>query len=460
MAPRASRRDCILASATPVGAAERAVLRLSGPDLLSRATEFLPSFCPHPRGLREVREGKLEFAPGCMSPVALFVFPGPHSATGEDVLELHYPGSPALTEMLLEHFFTQGVRLAEPGEFTRRAFLNGRLDLTQAEAVLGLVGSRNAQEAEAAKSVLSGRLATGLTSAREALSDALVQVEAALDFEEGDSQDIQTIEIDALLDSAAASLSQSKRVESQRRLRHDGAWRIGLIGAPKAGKSTLFSKLTGAPILISSEAGTTRDRIEASWPPFSGSPAESTSPFNEPWVLCDFPGLGGDAVDERDAAARARATHDFDEIDAWWCVVDASDPEAQLVHPPTDAPHLVYCAKSDLPRSIPESAFSQLVPQTQVVWHAPDLALATRCILDSASRSRAALLAVGERYQQAFADSIDALKQAKQLHLQEGPQELIAEELRAALAAIGALVGELTPEDLLDRLFAGFCLGK
>ncbi len=428
-----------------MGVAERAVLRLSGPDLLAQSDGFLPAQCPQPRNRREVREGVLEFAPACEAAVAVFVFPGPHSATGEDVLELHYPGSPAITELLLEHFHTQGVRLAEPGEFTRRAFLNGQLDLTQAEAVLGLVGSRNADEARAAQSVLAGGLAEGLMAAREALTSALVQVEAALDFEEGDSQDVQPAEIDGLLCDAEAALAQSQRVETQRRLRHDGLWRIGLIGTPNAGKSTLFAKLTGANVLITDEAGTTRDRLE--------------SPWGE-WVLCDFPGLGGEAVDERDAAARKRAEQDFAEMDAWWCVVDSADADAKVLLPPTLAPRLVYCAKTDLPRAIPDEVFASLASGIKVVWSVDDLQSASAELLQSVSRTRQALLSVGERHQEALAAASVALARAREFEQNQGPQELIAEELRASLSAIGALVGELTPEDLLDRLFSGFCLGK
>ena len=283
----------IAAPATPVGPAQRAVIRLSGPQLLATASRYLPPLVPALSGVREVLAVKLEPLPGVAVDAHLFVFPGPNSATGEDVCELHLPSAVPLVEAQLQQLLDQGCRLAEPGEFTRRAFLNGRLDLTQAEAVLELVEARSSSAAVAATQVLSGSLGDCMTASRSVLLEALMELEAGLDFEEGDSQDLQPGEVADFLQRATKLLESGLEQEQQRLLRHGGRFRIGLFGAPNAGKTTLFSKLTGTSSLISEEAGTTRDRREAIWYP-EGSAL--------PLTLVDYPGLGGQATDARDAA--------------------------------------------------------------------------------------------------------------------------------------------------------------
>jgi len=462
----ASNQDVIVALATPMGPAPRAVLRLSGPHLLAEAGTYLAFCALLPEKRRHVLEVRLEPLPGIFVVANLLVFPGPHSATGEDVCELHMPSSPTLVTAQLQQLLAAGCRLAEPGEFTRRAFKHGRLDLTQAEAVLELVEARSSAAAMAATQVLGGSLGSCMSACREVLIEALMELEAGLDFEEGDSQDLAPGEVKTLLARATALLQSGLLAEQQRLLRHGGRFRIALLGAPNAGKSTLFSALTGTPSLISADAGTTRDWREASWQP----PAATL-----PLTLIDYPGLGGAPVDARDSAARELAAQSLAGLDlVWLCVAPDTAAEALPSSLPAVAKVVVW-TKTDhgFPASAElRAAVSRLVatetPQIEVSCEpgraseigSALLEKATLAALSSAEKVLSDHIAHGRRHQEALSEAIQAVAQAAQWDLAGGHQDLVAEELRGALAALALLVGEFTPEDVLDRLFSSFCIGK
>jgi tRNA modification GTPase len=454
-----SRRDAILAQATPRGAGERAILRLSCPDLRRRWSELLPPRCPRPAAApqREVLAGELEWAPGARLPVTLWVFPGPASATGEDLLELHLPGAQPVVDLVMADMVERGARLAEPGEFTRRAFLNGKLDLLQAEAVLDLVQARSAESASAATRILAGALGRDAARAREALTRAQLEIESGLDFEEGDSQDLAPAEIGGWLAEAAAALHSGWSSEQQRAARSRGEFRILLRGAPSAGKSSLFRALTGAEALVSATPGTTRDRLEAAWP---------AAGADLPWIVMDGPGVGFRPQDPQDEAAQQRAQSDPESADLVFLCVDSSDPAARIPDPPAGLPALVILTKSDLPPAAAAVTAARGSGLPAVALSAAtregfaELERATAAILHQAGAAQAARLASALRHERALRAAAEAVTRARLLHDQQGPQDLVAEELRAAGQALAELAGDLTPEDLLDRLFAQFCVGK
>jgi len=447
--------DFIVAPATAAGPAQRAVLRLSGAGLLAAADRILPPGCPRPRGRREVLSGELEWTAGSRLPAALFVFPGPASATGEDVLEIHLPSSGPVVAAVLAGLHTRGVRPAEPGEFTRRAFLNGRLDLMQAEGVLDLVRARTAAGARAAAAVLGGSLGRPLRAARDALADALAELEAGLDFEEGDAADVKPAEVDELLARARRTLEEGLVGETGHSAFHEG-FRIGLRGAPNAGKTTLFCRLTGATALVSPQAGTTRDRLEAPWRPVGAS---------EAWVLADGPGLGGASPDARDEAAQLRAAGDrFDLI--WW-LADASDPATRVPETFSEPSVLLVWTCTDLPRRVAEAVVADALARLPSVWISARsgeglsaFAAATAGILERQGVEREERRLAQARHAGALQASLQALGRAEGLAAGGGPAELLAEEIRSALVPLGELAGECTPEELLDRIFARFCVGK
>ncbi len=458
---QASRRDAIVALATPPLAAERAVLRLSGPALLALEPSSLP------QGLvaiwaaeRGVHRFCWEWLPGLRLPGEAWVFPGPRSATGEDVVELHLLGSlPVVRALESALLRVPGIRAAQAGEFTRRAFLNGVLDLTQAEAVLRLVQSRDAAEARAAAAVLAGALGGALQQARVALAEAMVQIEAGLDFEEGDSQDLQPGEIEAHLEQAAAALRSGLTGEQERVARESGVFRIGLVGAPNAGKTALYSRLSGARALVADERGTTRDRLEAAW-------QRGASEIGPSYLLADGPGRSVRPRDARDAAAQQRARQ-ADQFDLIWYVLDSSDPQAELPEPIPATPGLVVLAKQDRQRRISASTLRLAEARGPVIWVSSldgsgldELEKATQAAEQSLSADRAAGARASQRHQAALHTGLEAVEAAAALDALGGHQDLVAEELRRALAAIAELVGEFTPEDLLDQLFSSFCVGK
>ncbi len=460
MTPKA-KFDIIAALATPSSPAPRAVLRLSGDGLIASLQAVLPiteSLCAK-RGAFVVR-----LLLGGIPPIRaeILCFPGPNSVTGEDVVEVHFPGAPPLQKALLDYVLTHGTRLAEAGEFTRRAFFHGKIDLTQAEAVLELVESRSTEAAQSAAQLLNGALGETLQQCREVLLQALVELEAGLDFEEGDSQDLQPGEVTSLLQRAVAALEQGLQSEVRRQQRQGDRFRIALLGPPNAGKTTLFQRLTGCPSLISAEAGTTRDVRAADWQQLG---------LEQPVCLLDYPGLGGVTVDARDFAARQQAESWQQAVDlVWYCLRADTAVEDLPMRLPT-APCLLVWTQADcgsvLPASDLQLALRQLLgPVEEVVvgqygkLGENALAAATNRMLQSQEDALAHAGQHSQAHQRALAEALAALRRGQQWDATGGHQDLVAEEIRSALWAMAALVGEATPEEVLDRLFSSFCVGK
>ncbi|MDP6850920.1 MAG: 50S ribosome-binding GTPase, partial [Planctomycetota bacterium] len=441
--------ELIIAPASQTRGAERAILRLSGPAAFPTLGCGLNS--PRTRVFRD-----FEWQDNCWVMGSLLLFPGPASATGEDVAEIHLPASEPVVRGVLDSMIQMGARLAEPGEFTRRAFLNGKLDLTQAEAVSDLVNARSEAQAIEAARLLAGELGETVQSARDALASALTELEAGLDFEEGDSQDIQTEELDEHFDKARASLDHglsSRKTDSQ----HRSAFRVLMAGAPNAGKSTLFNVLTNSNALTSDEKGTTRDCLETSWEILGTSEV----------VLGDLPGVGDGAVDARDQAARVRADHE--EADLWLLLLDSSSatPDRGLLDRDWGAQVLVVWTKCDLQQGVSDSFVAEVSSKYQTLWLAaetgegiPELLKVVQSSWEEAAAVLRSRTAAEERQRQALDEALASLQRADELRRGGRSPDFVAEELRAAMRPLGELVGQWTPEDLLDQIFSRFCLGK
>lgn len=461
--------DTIVAIASPPGAGARGVLRVSGPRAgeLVRAAVVAEGELPPPR--RAALTGRFDDGRGTQ-PVLLLWMPGPASYTREDVAELHLPGSPPLLDAALERLLALGARLAEPGEFTRRAFLNGRLDLTRAEGVLELIEATNEGERRAAGELLEGGLADRVAELRERLVDLRTLCEASLDFDESDTGHVPLEELQRLGDAAAAALDEALAWEV-RRQPPSTLPRVVLFGAPNAGKSSLFNALTEGEALVSDVAGTTRDWIGGTWPLAGGEV-----------LLIDAPGwdagaLGPDAK-ALELAERERGTAD---LVVW--VVDGMAASPGVLNElalrlPAGIPRVVAWNKVDLGalRAPPPSLLAILAGDATEPLEVVGTSAGGQG-LDSLARAAAAALGrtgdepepeSGEgrarelfvRHRDALLRARGALEAGRETLVRHAPLDLAAEAFREATSALDAITGRTSSDDVLDRIFARFCIGK
>jgi len=448
----------IAAIASPGGPGARGIVRLSGPA--ARAI-VQAAWCGEPLPLREraLATGRIDDGRGTQ-PCLLLWMPGPRSHTGEDVAELHVPGSPPLLAAVLARVLQLGAEPARPGEFTRRAFQNGRIDLTRAEGVLALVAARNAAEARAAGALLLGGLADRVAALRESLDDLRALCEASLDFDAADTGHVDPAEIEARARAVLERVRAAQSFESAR-ARSGGAPRVVLCGAPNAGKSALFNALVGRDAAIVSElSGTTRDALEADVA-LEGQSAR----------LLDTPGFDARAegIDRR-AQERARERLAGADLVVW--VVDAagtaSDLAGERAQLPSGVPVVLTWNKVDLATSRPLPEVGALLADDVVATSARTGAgldalrrhLAARLSPDSGGEGPALERELAQRHQRGLEIAVRELERALELGRTSAPLDLVAEHLRAATAGLDEIRGTTTPEDLLDRIFARFCLGK
>ncbi len=390
------------------------------------------------------------------SGLALY-FQAPNSYTGEHVLELHGHGGPVVTDLLVQRAVELGARLAQPGEFTQRAFLNDKLDLAQAEAIADLIDSGSREAARAALRSLQGEFSAMVQGLTEAVIELRVRVEAAIDFPEEEIDFLADEEIGQRLDSLLRHFDSVARVAQQGRLLRDGMT-VVIAGAPNAGKSSLMNRLTGYEAAIVTEIpGTTRDILR-----------ERVAIDGMPLHLVDTAGLreAGDIV-EAEGVRRARA--EMTRADRILFIVDgAADPDARSLareraRLPAEVPLTVVMNKADLVNRAPALDSESLPPR---LW------------LSARTGAGLSLLREHLKLSMGFAPAesgsisarrrhLDALARARR-HVELGAEqlrgrragELLAEELRGAQAALGEITGEFTSEDLLGRIFSSFCIGK
>lgn len=430
--------DTIYAAATAAGRAAVAVVRLSGPGT-GAAVQAMAGPLPRPRfaSLRTLRD-----ASGGMIDRALLIwFPGPGSYTGEDAAEFHVHGGAAVIEALLTTLDAQGLRLAEPGEFTRRAFENGKLDLAQAEGVADLIEAETAAQRVQALQQLGGRLSDVQARWTEALTQALAMLEAAVDFPDEEvptdvaSRARPVIEaLIAELDLAVADADRGHRVRE--------GYRIALLGAPNAGKSTLLNTLAGRDAaIVTATPGTTRDIIEV--PMVLGGYKV---------IVADTAGLRDtdDAI-EAEGVRRARAWGAGADLRIW--LADGMDPGSSFDHArPGD---ICLITKRDLGEGVADlrgEPFTVRSPN-DVAWLERVL---TATVVEALSGSEPPA-ATRLRHRDLLTEAADRLRQAL---TQDENLELAAEDVRLAARALDRITGRIDPEQVLGRIFSTFCIGK
>ncbi|HTU24277.1 MAG TPA: GTPase [Pirellulales bacterium] len=458
-------RDTIVAVASPAGGGARGIVRLSGPavlDLIARACQGLPNEPALAAGGSAVYRGTLRLTAWQRDlPTDVYLWPDRRSYTRQPAAELHTLGSPPLLAAAVEELCRHGARPAAPGEFTLRAFLAGRIDLTQAEAVLGVIDARGEAQLNTALAQLAGGLAGPLAALRDLLLDLLARLEAALDFAAEDIELITAAEIAAEL-SAAIERTGAVADQIGRRRASTDAVRIVLIGLPNAGKSSLFNALAGGRAIVSDQPGTTRDYLTAH-SDFGGVSCE----------LIDTAGIEA-ARDTIAFEAQRLSGEQTERAHITLLCIDGGVPAvADQVSPdrPSAEPEnrIVVVTKHDLSASRERGfvAESRLIRSTVI-----ETSVRTGYGLDVLRRR------IGELAQQVStpdgssvaataaraADSIrlaaEALARARSLNDHAGGEELIAAEIRLALDELGKVSGAVTTDDVLDRIFSRFCIGK
>jgi tRNA modification GTPase len=440
--------DTIAAIASPPGPADRGIIRISGP----RALEIAQALFHHPRPaaaghgdrpratIGEIRLPRLRWPLDAL----LFEWPSDRSYTGGPTAEIHTVGAPPILDHALAVCVERGARLAEPGEFTLRAFLAGKIDLTQAEAVIGVIDANSEIQLTMALEQLAGGVGQPLAQLSDALLDALAHLEASLDFV--DEADVDPIRLNALRDQVLAGRSQIERIAARLDARDcpEAIARVVLAGPANAGKSRLFNALADAEAaIVAPIAGTTRDylttRIEID---------------HMTVELADTAGFDSAEIDGPAASARALS--------------DAQIARADLV---------VLCQSIDAPllndaiddgRSIQIWTKSDLAPP-------PDDGLWIRCSalsgegLDSlrtamgrALRERRGdrSMSTGARCRESLITAAASLKRAAEAIDARASEDLIAIDLREAIDHLGRVIGRVYTDDILDRIFSRFCIGK
>lgn len=432
--------DTIFAPATAGGRAAVAVVRLSGPAA-AEALRRLSGRLPRPRraSVRRLRD-----AGGALLDEALVLWlPGPASYTGEDSVELHLHGGPAVVAGVLEALGAMGLRLAEPGEFTRRAFENGRLDLAQAEGVADLIEAETEAQRRQALDQVGGRLSGAQGRWREAMIEALAVFEAAVDFPDEEIPADVARRAQPVLVPLIAEL-RAAVVETERGERVRSGFRIALMGPPNAGKSTLLNALARRDAaIVTATAGTTRDIIEV--PLVLGGYKV---------ILADTAGLR-DTADEIEAEGVRRAQAWGAEADLRIWLRDGAAEAPQNV-PGTPGPEdLVLITKRDLGVQLEGGegrAFSARLPE-DLSWLEETLALRVSAALGGAEPPAATRL----RHRDLLSDAVLRLERAAAADI---APELAAEDVRLAARALDRITGRIGAEDVLDRVFSSFCIGK
>ena len=452
--------ETIVAPATPGGTGAISVVRLSGPDAF-RVAGRLTGLSPSDASPRTLRTCTVRDASGEILDTALAVcFPGPHSFTGEDVAEIHLHGNPVVVESVVRAACAAGAVPAEPGEFSRRAFHRGKMDLTQAEGLCDLIAARTEEAARSALRQMRGGLREEILPLRERLLSLLTLQEAAIDFaEEDDVPAITSLQLIERVSEIMGRLEELLRsYEAGRRFR-DGAT-VVIAGVANVGKSRLLNRLAGEERAIVTETpGTTRDYLHADIP-VGGVPV----------TLIDTAGLRetADPV-EREGVRRSReivASADFVlfVLDGSRAAAAADRSAYQEV---AGRPHLVLWNKSDLPAAEEGSGFSGSGNRGSLRLSAKtgegirDLVAAVArevAPVEGAIRAQAPLTRARQRL--AVEGALSALTRAKAAAGEGLPLEFPAADVREAAGALSELLGEVAPEEVLDAIFREFCVGK
>lgn len=456
--------DTIAAIATPVGQGGIGIVRVSGPDALRMADRI---FFPRKAGrtisaaatYSVIYGDLLDPADGSLvDEVLVSVMRGPQSYTRDDVIEINGHGGMMIVRRILEIVLAQGARLAEPGEFTKRAFLNGRISLTQAEAVMDLIAAKTEESRRIALDQLRGRLTERLNAARQAMIDLCALAEAYIDFPEDDIEPATSEQMGEGLEAVQQDLEHLSKTYDEARFFREGL-ATAIVGRPNVGKSSLLNALLQQDrAIVTATPGTTRDLIE-----------ECLNISGLPVRIIDTAGIRhSDEMVEKEGIRRSlRALEDADCILAVFDGSTSLDTEDRdLIGKVRGKNSIIVVNKSDLDEKI---AFGGLLPPDSPLVRVSSLtgegldvlkSLIVTTNLRDWKEEREGVVITNLRQKQAIDQAVSALRRAAEILRQGQPLEIFALELRDALDHIGSITGAVTHEAILDKIFSEFCIGK
>ncbi len=468
--------DTIVAIATPPGRGGIGIVRLSGLD----AWQLL---LPHLELRSALSPGRARYCAivdndGRLDEGVVTAFAAPNSYTGEDVLEIAAHGSPVILDLLVRRALEAGARLARPGEFTQRAFLHGRIDLTQAEAVRDLIAAETLYQARVAAEQLGGALSRRVAPPKEQLVQLITLLEAGIDFAEDDIDVTPDAEIARRLDALDQALAPIAASFREGRVVHNGLT-MAIVGRPNAGKSSLFNRLVERErAIVTATPGTTRDLV-----------TERISLGGIPVELVDTAGLR-ETSDEAESHGVARTHSAMADADLVLLLLDATaaidangtlrlpDDDARLLNSLKDRPPLVVVNKIDLvrPTCVDEARPTSVEAVRRTTADEPpsDPAQVSALTGEGIPELRAKLLErvrgsssdaeggmlTSLRHYEALQGCTQALTRAQAALTQQVPHEMLLLDLYAALQQLDHLTGATTADDILNRIFSTFCIGK
>ena len=456
--------DTIAAISTPPGRGGIGIVRLSGPDSASIAAQLVRLHQPLDPGRARLAEVLDESTDQQIDEAMVTLFAAPHSYTGDDLIEVAAHGSPVVLDLLLRRCLALGARLAEPGEFTQRAFLAGKLDLTQAEAVRDLIEAQTLTQARQAASQMGGALSRRVAPIKQSLVELIALLEAGIDFGEDDVDVTPQAEIARRINELLPPVLALESSFARGRIVHDGLT-MAIVGRPNAGKSSLFNRLVERDrAIVTAIPGTTRDLV-----------TERISLDGIPLELVDTAGLR-DALEEIEQLGIERSRQALADAAIVLIVLDATQPlnheERNLLAAVQDRSALLAINKSDLAadpqgqkilhtdKSAANEFHLPIIPTSALTGEG--IATLREKILELATGGAAAEpgLLTNLRQQQAIIAARTALLDSLRANETGIPHEMILLDLYRALWALDSLTGQTTPDDILNLIFSTFCIGK
>jgi tRNA modification GTPase len=448
--------DTIVAVATPPGRSAIGLIRLSGPQSVEILRSLIrdPEFIPEPNRI-VLKQIKADESEEIIDFALISYFEAPHSFTGEDMVEISCHGSPVILRQLLNQIQKFDGRLAGPGEFTMRACRNGKMNLSQAEAIRDLIDAQTNAAAQQATRQLKGELSMALQPCKQELISVIVKMESALEFVEDDLPQLELSEMERQLDEIIQTVRDLCSTFQTGHLLRDGI-KVALIGRPNVGKSSVFNRLLRSDrAIVTDLPGTTRDSL-----------TESISLHGIPVSLTDTAGIrkAGDRIEEIGVERTHRAMADADLLVV---VLDGSSdllPEDHAVLSRTDqAKHIVVVNKTDLPAARLDGELDQHKVVHLSALTGEGLDQLTAAILEpfgSVDSEAVGLLVTNSRHHDLLRRALGSLEESRELLGQRASEEVVLVGLHNALKFLGEITGETTSEDILTQIFSTFCIGK